>query len=608
MIPQNKKKFFRIINNAKINNKILCINFYFCFNKNFSKIVPEVILVMLFLSQSLYSGHTCIPIKVFKKKKLFSKKNDLFFKLFQLVSEGNKNWFDVVINSNVCSNGVHKTPLVLERKRLYIYKYWYSETKIIEFIYHQSLKFNTKNLKKYKKIIKKYCSKNVDYNQSMAIQKALLNKICFIIGGPGTGKTSILAYLVLVLIKKTKKKINIQLSASTGKAAAKLTQSIYCILNKKKMNKDEKMSYPKIGVTLHSLFNIQKKNNQCKNLHIKTYKKIDVLIIDECSMIDLNMMDIIVTNIKKKTKIIFVGDVNQLPPIENGSVLKEICNVEYQRYYKNTQFKKLDTINNQKKKKQYISILKKKYRFIKNSGLNNLINLLEKKKYFNISNFYKEKYPDIICKSLHTQSEYLDMLKKIKKYYEKYIQFLKKKSNPKKIIQKFNKYQVLCAVKKGIYGTKKINKYLDQCFFYKKKKNPRKKNFFYHGKPLLIKKNNTSLKLMNGDIGICLVIKNKIKVCFILPNQKIHMVDPYILFDYDSAWCITIHKSQGSEYSSVQVIIPNNSYSILSKELFYTAITRAKKKITIYSNKEIIKFMIKKKKKRYSGLSKKFYN
>ncbi|MGI4816534.1 MAG: exodeoxyribonuclease V subunit alpha [Janthinobacterium lividum] len=605
MIPQNKKKFFRIINNAKINNKILCINFYFCFNKNFSNIAPEVILVMLFLSQSLYSGHTCIPIKIFKKNKLSSKKNDLFFKLFNLVSEGNGNWFNNVINSNVCSNGVYKTPLVLEKKNLYIYKYWYSETKIIEYIYHQSLKFNTKNLKKYNKLIKKHCSKKIDHDQAMAIQTALLNKICFIIGGPGTGKTSILAYLVLVLIKNTKKKINIQLSASTGKAAAKLTQSIYYILNKKNMNNNEKLSYPKIGVTLHSLFNIQKKNNQCNNRYTKSCKKIDVLIIDECSMIDLNMMDIIVTNIKKKTKIIFVGDVNQLSPIENGSVLKEICNTEYQKSCKNIQFNQLDNINHQIQKKKYISILKKKYRFIKNSGLNNLINLLEKKKYYNISDFYKKKYPDIICKSLQTQSKYFNMLKKIKKYYKKYIKFLKKKSDPKKIIQEFNKYQILCSVKKGIYGTKKINQYLDQCFFYEKEKNPRKKNFFYHGKPLLIKKNNTSLKLMNGDIGICLFINNKINVYFILPNQKIHIVDPYILFDYDTAWCITIHKSQGSEYSSVQVIIPNNLYSILSKELFYTAITRAKKKITIYANKDVINYMIRNKKKRYSGLSRK---
>ncbi|VFP86082.1 RecBCD enzyme subunit RecD [Buchnera aphidicola (Cinara pseudotaxifoliae)] len=597
MISQNKKKFFRIINKAKINNKIFCINFYFCFHENFLNTAPEVILVLLFLSQSLHSGHTCIPIKIFQKNKSFSKKNDLFFKLFQLVIEDNQNWFDIVIDSNLCSNGVRKTPLVLERKYLYIYKYWYSKTKIFEFIYHQSLKFNTTNLKKYIKLIKKICPKKIDDSQVIAIQTALLNKICFIIGGPGTGKTSILAYLVLILIKSTKKKINIQLSASTGKAAARLTQSIYYILNKKNMNKCEKLSYPKIGVTIHSLFNVQKETNQCNHNYIKPYKKLDVLIIDECSMIDLNMMDIIITNIKKKTKIIFVGDINQLPPVENGFVLKEICNTEHQKSFKNVQLNKFNNINNQVKKKQYIAILTKKYRFIKNSKLAALIHLLEKKKYYSILNFYNKKYSDIIWKSLKKPSEYFNMLYKIKKYYEKYIQFLKKNSDPKKIIQKFNKYQILCAIKKGIYGTKKINEYLDKCFFYEKQKKNQKKNFFYHGKPLLIKKNNISLGLMNGNIGICLFIKKKIKVYFILPNQKIHIIDPYILLDYDTAWCITIHKSQGSEYSSVQIIIPNNFYSILSKELFYTAITRAKKKVTLYANIRTIKFMIRNQKK-----------
>ncbi|VFP88589.1 RecBCD enzyme subunit RecD [Buchnera aphidicola (Cinara piceae)] len=600
MISKNKKKFFKIIHDAKKKNIIYCIDFYFCFNKNSLHYSLETILVILFLSHSIHHGHSCLPITIFKNKKYFKKENKIFLNLLKLISKNNKNWFHKVINSISCSNGTQKTPLVLERGYIYIYKYWYSENKITEFIYHQSLKINNTQLKKYKQLIHKYCPKRIDDHQKRTIQKALLNHIFFIIGGPGTGKTCILAYLILILINSTKKKINIQLSAPTGKAATKLTQSIFTILNQKNINKHNKLSFPKIGVTLHHLFQINKETNQCNKQNKEKNKKIDVLIIDESSMIDLNMMDIIVNNINKKTKIIFVGDIHQLPSIEVGSVLKELCT------YKEKKFQNKKNIYNQIIKKNYISVLKKKYRFNEKSGISILAKKIENNQYYNVSEIYKQKYSDVIWKKLKTKKNYINMLKNIKNYYTKYLKYVNKKYDPKKIIKKFNKYRILCTVNKGIFGTKKINKYLDKWFIKKinKKNNYKIKESFYHGKPILIKKNNTSLQLMNGDIGICLYSDNKIQVYFILPNNKLKIIDPRILFNYESAWSMTIHKSQGSEFSSIQIILPNYFSKILCKELFYTAITRAKKKVTIYGCVKVISNIIKNKKKRFSGLNK----
>ncbi|VFP79294.1 exodeoxyribonuclease V subunit alpha [Buchnera aphidicola] len=595
MIHKNKKKFFNIILNAKEKNIIHCVNFYSCYNKNFFNYSEEIILVILFLSYSIYYGHSCLPIKIFKNKKYFKKKNKFFFKLLILVSKKNKKWFEKVINSRSCSNGTQKTPLVLDGEYIYIYKYWYSENKIIEFIYNQNLKFSKNYFKKYKKLINKYYPKKIDYIQKITIQKALSNYIFFITGGPGTGKTYILAYFILILINSTKKKINIQLSATTGKAATKLTQSIFNILNKENINKKNKISFPEIGITLHNLFNIQKETNQCNKKNNKKKKTIDILIIDESSMIDLNIMDIIVTNTSRKTKIIFIGDINQLPSIEVGSVLQELC------------YNKKKNIYNKIIKKNYISVLKKKYRFKKKSGINLLVKTIENNQYNNIYKIYRKNFSDIIWKKLKTKENYFNMLQNIKKYYTKYLEYIIKTNKPKKIIKKFNKYRILCTVNKGLFGTNKINKYLDSWFIKKinKNNNNKIKQPFYHGKPILIKKNNKSLKIMNGDIGICLYIDKKIKIYFLLPNNKLKIIDPRILFNYESAWSMTIHKSQGSEFSSVQIIIPNYFLKILCRELFYTAITRAKKKITIYGSVKIIYNIIKNKQKRFSGLNKK---
>lgn len=587
MIPKNKKKFFKIIKKAKKKKMIHCSDFYTVINKNLLNISPEIIFIILFLSYSAHKGHTCLPIKIFQKKKKLTKNNKTINKLFHLIKKNNRKWFIRVINSTLCSNGIYKTPLVITKKYIYLYKYWYTENQITEFIYQKKKRKKINYIKKYKKLINKYCSKKIDYYQKKTIKYALLKNIFFILGGPGTGKTSILAYLILIYIKCKKKKTNIQLSAPTGKAATKLTHSIYHILNKNQLNKYERLSLPQIGITLHKLFNIQKEPDEYKTKNNIQYKKIDMLIIDEASMIDLHIMEMIATRIKEKTKIIFVGDINQLPPIETGSILKNICN--YKK--KNLNIKKIKNRN--------VFILKKKYRFKKNSGINFLTKKLEKNKYINISNIREKTNIDITWIKLTKSTNYFNIFNIIRNHYNKYRKFLNKNSDPKKIINEFNKYRILCAVKMGVLGTKKINKNINQWFIKKQQYNKKK---WYHGKPIIIKKNNQSLQLMNGDIGICLVKKEKTKIFFIQPNEKIKKIYPKILLNYETAWSMTIHKSQGSEFSSIQIFIPKYSYKILSRELFYTAITRAKKKITLFYNKKILQNRINKKQEKYSGI------
>ncbi|VAX76721.1 RecBCD enzyme subunit RecD [Buchnera aphidicola (Cinara strobi)] len=602
MIPKNKKKFFNIIKQAKKKELIFCADFYLCINHNFKNISPEVSFIILMLSYYARNGHSCLPVNIFiNKNNYFIKKNIIFKKLFYLIKENNDNWFQKVIESKLCSNGGIQTPLILEKKYLFLYKYWYAENKIIEFIYQKRLQFNNKNLYKYQQAVKKYCPDDIDFFQKKIIIKALLHNIFFIIGGPGTGKTTLLAYLILVLIKLKKKKINIQLCAPTGKAAIKLTQSVYQVLNKNNNKHNKYLSLPKNGITLHKFFNINYKKNQNYSENKKKYKKINLLIIDESSMISLTVMEKIATHIEKKTKIIFIGDINQLPSIDTGSILKELCIDKYQAKLKN----KLEKF---KKKNNNIAVLKKKYRFKKNSGINYLIQQLEKKKKIQIDDLLINKYPDVKWVALKKSENYNNILIKLKKYYNKYRKFVNKNSDPYKIMKNFNKYKILCSVIDGPIGTKKINKNLDKWFIEKQKKELKKNNHYkknikwYHGKPIIIKKNNIQLKLMNGDIGICLLKNNKMKAFFLLPNEKIRCFNPKILLNYESAWSITIHKSQGSEFSSIQVIIPNYSKKILSKELFYTAVTRAKKKLVIYFNIKKLKNIINNETKRYSSI------
>ena len=111
---------------------------------------------------------------------------------------------------------------------------------------------------------------------------------------------------------------------------------------------------------------------------------------------------------------------------------------------------------------------------------------------------------------------------------------------------------------------------------------------WYIGKPIIITKNNRYLNLSNGDIGITnLNSKKKLQVCFLKNNETEQYIPIDLLENYETAWCITVHKSQGSEFNHTTLILPNKNLEILNQEILYTAITRARKKLNIFSNKKI---------------------
>lgn len=328
-------------------------------------------------------------------------------------------------------------------------------------------------------------------------------------------------------------------------------------------------------------------------------------------MIDLYMMENIAKFIQKKTKIIFLGDINQLPPIELGSVIKEICKTANNTFSK-VFSKKLLEITQQKIKENMLNteyplndniiFLKKKYRFDSNSGIGKISKKLEEKNYINISSIIKKKYSDITWKKLTKKKSYISTLQEIFKTYQNYFKVIQNEKNPKKIINFFNKYRILCTLLDGPFGTKIINTYIENNIILKKIQ--KKENSWYHGRPVIITQNNIPLNLFNGEIGICLFNKvHELKIFFLSHNNNIKIIDPILIINYEVAWSTTIHKAQGSEFLYVTLILPNYLSKILSKELIYTAITRTKKKIIIYYDINILKKIINFKNKRHSGIN-----
>ncbi len=414
--------------------------------------------------------------------------------------------------------------------------------------------------------------------QREALIQANENNISIITGGPGTGKTTIVRNLIDIYKTKNKKVV---LCAPTGRAAKKLSEST---------GEDAK--------TIHRLLEIGKiDDDKLANIDAD-FKPIDadVIVIDEMSMVDIFLMNYLTKAIYLGTKLVLVGDSNQLPSVGAGSVLKDLIESGI------VPTVNLDKIFRQAAKSDII---------INAHRVNNSEMFVDKKDRQESNNdfFYiNESNPDKIIEQIISLST-----TRLEKYGE---------------YDFFKDIQILTPTKKGTLGTKELNKVLQDKINpadeYKKEKKYGD-NLFREGDRIMQVKNNydifwdrtidgeyeTGMGVFNGEFGKIEKIDNvekQIKVEF--DDGKIAWYMYSELEQLDLAYAITIHKSQGSEFNVVIIALPQASPMLLTKNLLYTGITRAKKLLIVLGNGKVVNYMINNldSKKRNTGLKYKLIN
>ena len=395
--------------------------------------------------------------------------------------------------------------------------------------------------------VQKKLNLTLEEKQKEAVKKAVLEKIHIITGGPGTGKSTIVKAILEILRVLTK---NIILAAPTGRAAKRLTQ----ITNKK-------------AFTIHSLleFDFIKK---CFKKNLKNPLKADLLIIDESSMIDTFLMYHLTLAIAPHTKVILVGDTDQLPSIGPGHVLKDII----------------------KSKIFSVTTLLEIFRQAKGSKIITNAHKINKGFLPDLTPSFDFKFFEIEDPT-KIEKEILNLVSK--KIPEKY-----KIDNTKHI-------QVLSPMKKGIIGIENLNVKLQE------KLNPSKNPFYRGGKTFHINdkvmqiKNNYNKNVFNGDIGKIIKIDLEEEVMVILFEKR---EVPYNFSELDEivlAYAISVHKYQGSECFCIIMPIHTTHFKLLYRNLLYTAITRGKRLVVLMGTKKALYIAIRNNAvlKRYTGLN-----
>jgi exodeoxyribonuclease V alpha subunit len=582
-----------------------------------SKFCKENNKVLIQMSSALISycldkGHTCVELKdfegqdlnSFKENENESKVNNILFH-FPHIEE----WIEKLKNSGVVGLLDNNKPLVIDGKgRLFFQKYYKYEKELAEKILSkaQSIKsFNDITLQRLTKAINLLFENNknsIDY-QKLAAEVALLKDICIISGGAGTGKTYT-ATLILSLLLVESPSYKTALAAPTGKAANRLLESInihYSIFKDRLQGMLDK-STPDKCFTIHRLLGASSSKlgfyyNEDRPLPY------DILIVDEVSMIDLVLMVHLFRALKKDAKIILLGDKNQLTSVEAGTVLGEICNIGTMNNFSSEMIEKLKIFDSTNLT-QYLDTGAYKLQdcmveLVENKRQSDAPEIDRLAQFTNLGKSPKAleliKHSDnniqfIAYNKLHDKIGVL-----VEGFYESLIK--DKTLDIEKAFERLNKFRILSPFRDGPFSVKFMNKYVENILINKKIIKPF--DYWYTGKPILIHKNDYNLNLFNGDVGLCFKDENETFVYF-EGKGKIY---PSLLPEHETAYAMTVHKAQGSEFDEVLLILGNRMHKeLLNKQLLYTAITRAKKQLYICGDEDLIEYAILHPIKRYSAL------
>jgi len=575
-------------------------------------------------SEALRNGHSCLKL------------NDEAETLYWHNPDDNKpgyqfptleHWQQYL--SSICIAPEDNQPLVYEHNRLYLRRYWQFEEQLGLVIRSLMDKQSPLDIAQGKSIIDALFpeqalseQKNDELDwQKIAVANALGRQFTIIAGGPGTGKTFTVTKLLAALQALSNNTLRIAMVAPTGKAAQRLNESIqkaksYLLENLSTENKlllDETLhNIPDTASTVHRLLGFMPGSHNFRYNENKMLP-FNVILVDEISMIDLPLMSRLLRAIDPHCCIIMLGDADQLPSVAAGSVLADLAPRQALGYSAaNSQLLGELTGFNVPVSQQscdYLTVLQKSHRFDGKGEIGQLARQVidgDAQRSWHFLQQGKEQIEPALAGRSATGSLFKWFEQLADEYY---VPLFSAKLTILKAFEQLNKFRFLAATRVGEQGVTQINEYIER--YLRNRGLITAANEFYPGRPIMVTENHYHLGLYNGDTGL-LWFNDEGKLQAAFPDRKdkdsIRWLSLGRLPAVETVYAMTIHKTQGSEFSHVALVLPRQDSPVLSRELLYTGITRASSRLSVWAEQGIWAVGVKRKVQRYSGLNWRVFN
>ena len=628
---------------------------------------PLVLLAAALTSHQLGHGHVCLDLFETLKAPDFAlslpPEGDVQGGVLLLPSQlletlDGAHWCKVLASSSLvalaadASETAQTRPLVLSSKRLYLRRYWTYERRIDAALRQRLLQQEPTPDDLPQRLDELFGGAEsaavIDW-QKLACALATRSAFSIITGGPGTGKTTTVVRLLALLqapAVEAGQPLRIRLAAPTGKAAARLTESISQQVQSLQVAEAVRVAIPSDVTTVHRLLGSRPGTRHFRHNAVNRLP-LDVLVVDEASMIDLEMMANLLDAMPAHARLVLLGDKDQLASVEAGAVLGDLCRDAEGGWYSPQTRQWLESVSGESlldsglhedhdgahPLAQQVVMLRHSRRFGEGSGIGQLARrvnqqLAEEARQLLIAGGYDDVY------SLPLKGEHDHKLERLlldghgngPQGYRHYLSVLRDQRPPstrtlehadwtdwaREVLQAFDTFQLLCAVRKGPWGVEGLNQRITAALL--KARLIESDQQWYEGRPVLMTRNDYGLGLMNGDIGIALKLpesesaeigKTVLRVAFPRNDGQggVRFVLPSRLNDVETVYAMTVHKSQGSEFAHTALILPDALNPVLTKELIYTGITRARHWFTLIEPRAgVFEEAVQRKVKRLSGL------
>jgi exodeoxyribonuclease V alpha subunit len=482
----------------------------------------------------------------------------------QLIPEG------IMTTLHKQSDAMPHTPICREGNGFYLQRHWIFETLFLRYLkkHLKTPPILTLDPETIEQTVHQLCrAKILLEEQAQAILQGCLNSMTLVIGGPGTGKTYTAGHLIEVfwrhLSKEQRKSCEIVLAAPTGKAAANLQRSL------SKVAASLEGLPPIEAKTLHALLGIRNNTTLKENVRLTA----DLIVVDESSMIDVKMMACLFESLKPGSRLILLGDPHQLPSVEAGSVFVDL--IQLQQTYPHFSLPCIP-----------LSVCLR----VELKSLIDFAQLINQGSAQEVLHSLNQKNGEEGIKRLHLPVDKKEAQREFLAHVLPYFPtVVKPGQRPEQLLELFQSIRLLSPIRKGPFGVEAINQLIWQKICQNIPMNG------YLAIPIMIVTNDYRQELFNGETGILIRRLPLQSVGFedyaLFPSRQgegqVRRLSALLLPKYEFAYCLSVHKSQGSEFDRVVLVLPEGS-ELFGREVFYTAITRARKSIEIYGSDVVI--------------------
>ncbi|MGM0563878.1 MAG: exodeoxyribonuclease V subunit alpha [Pseudomonadota bacterium] len=605
-------------------------------------------------SQQLSLGHTCLDLDLDNAQSLMGEPPRALFEedgdpdlenlATTLLEWGRERVQRTLEASAFVGRPGDDKPLVLDDNRLYLHSQWSAESRVARTLAQRiqnALKSNEAPAERSTVLDQLFPpTENGDQTdwQKIACANALRGHFSIITGGPGTGKTTTVVKVLCALIaQRPERPLRIHMAAPTGKAAARMQESINSALNSDVIDPKWHEQLQLKASTIHRLLGVLPGSRHFR--HNERHPLLcDVVIVDEASMIALDQMDSLLRALPDTAQLVLLGDKDQLASVEAGAVMGDLCQGAGDNQYLPAHADWLQSVSGEpiedkyihpqgQKRLQTVTLLRQSHRFGTHSGIGQLAEAVNLGASQSIDGLFSG-YDDIATVSLGEWRGLcrLGHAEMGTPGYAQYLQQLRDQRPPddapqadfdqwaRALLEQRNRFQLLCALRRGEWGVETVNRAIEtdlehhQLLNIERHSDDSNEHYWYEGRPIMVQQNDYAVGLMNGDTGLVLRkpdAEGQPRLYAVFPDgdSGLRWLAPSRLSSVETAFAITVHKSQGSEFEHCALLMPPVDSPVLSRELVYTAITRARARFSLCcSDTALLKLLSGRPTQRASGL------